>query len=151
MTLNTFSIERAKPAEKAYKLADGGGLFLLIQPNGSKLWRLRYLYLGKERTLSIGAFPAVGLADAREQREQAKKQIAAGKDPSVQKRLNRIAAEAASRNTFALVAAEYLERLEANGAAPATLKKIAGFWRSCADLLRLARSLRSRRPKSWTS
>ena len=66
MTLNTFSIERAKPAEKAYKLADGGGLFLLIQPNGSKLWRLRYFYLGKERTLSIGAFPAVGLADARE-------------------------------------------------------------------------------------
>ena len=127
MTLNTFSIERAKPAEKAYKLADGGGLFLLIQPNGSKLWRLRYLYLGKERTLSIGAFPAVGLADAREQREQAKKQIAAGKDPSVQKRLNRIAAEAASRNTFALVAAEYLERLEANGAAPATLKKNRWF------------------------
>ncbi len=50
MTLNAFSIERAKPAERAYKLADGGGLFLLIQPSGSKLWRLRYFYLGKERT-----------------------------------------------------------------------------------------------------
>ena len=58
-------MDRAKPAVKAYKLADGGGFFLLIQPNGSKLWRLRYFYLGKERTLSIGAFPAVGLADRR--------------------------------------------------------------------------------------
>jgi hypothetical protein len=57
----------------AYEFADGGGLFLLIQPSGGKLWRLRRFYLGKERTLSVGAFPAVGLADARERREPAKK------------------------------------------------------------------------------
>ena len=123
MPLSHFTIQNAKPTGKPFKLADGGGLFLSVQPNGSKLWRLRYFYLGKERSLSIGAYPAVSLADARARREEAKQQIAAGNDPSIQKKLNRIAAETAARTTFGLVAAEYLDRLEANGAAPATLKK----------------------------
>ena len=99
------------------------GFSSVVQPNGSKLWRLRYFYLGKERSLSIGAYPAVSLADARARRDEAKQQIAAGTDPSVQKKLNRIAAETAARTTFGLIAAEYLERLETNGAAPSTLKK----------------------------
>ena len=123
MALSTFAIDRARPAARPFKIADGGGLFLLVQPSGSKLWRLRYFYLGKERTLSIGAFPDVGLADARIKREEAKKQLATGADPSVQKKLDRIAAETAARTTFGLVAAEFIERLEANGAAPTTLKK----------------------------
>ena len=123
MPLSHFTIQNAKPTGKPFKLADGGGLFLSVQPNGSKLWRLRYFYLGKERSLSIGAYPAVSLADARARRDEAKQQIAAGTDPSIQKKLNRIAAETAARTTFGLVAAEYLDRLEANGAAPATLKK----------------------------
>ncbi len=123
MPLSHFTIQNAKPTGKPYKLADGGGLFLSVQPNGSKLWRLRYFYLGKERSLSIGGYPAVSLADARARRAEAKQQIAAGNDPSIQKKLNRIAAETAARTTFGLVAAEYLDRLEANGAAPATLKK----------------------------
>jgi hypothetical protein len=127
MPLTAFAIDRAKPQERAFKLADGGGLFLLVQPNGSKLWRLRYFYLGKQRTLSIGPYPIVSLADARAKREQAKKQIIAGVDPSVQKKLDRIAAESASRNTFGLLAAEYIARLEANGAAPQTLKKNRWF------------------------
>jgi hypothetical protein len=64
MALTHFDLH-AKPAAKPFKLADGGGLFLIVQPNGSKQWRLRYFYLGKERSLSIGAYPIVSLADAR--------------------------------------------------------------------------------------
>ncbi len=123
MPLSHFTIQNAKPIGKPFKLADGGGLFLSVQPNGSKLWRLRYFYLGKERSLSIGAYPAVSLADARARRDEAKQQIAAGTDPSIQKKLNRIAAETAARTTFGLIAAEHLERLETSGAAPSTLKK----------------------------
>ena len=123
MALTNLAIDNAKPAAKAFKLADGGGLFLVVQPNGSKFWRLRYFFLGKERTLSIGPYPIVSLADARQKREQAKRQIIAGTDPSVQKKLDRIAAEATSHNTFGVIAGEYIERLEANGAAQSTLKK----------------------------
>ncbi len=127
MALTNLAIDNAKPAAKAFKLADGGGLFLVVQPNGSKFWRLRYFFLGKERTLSIGPYPIVSLADARQKREQAKRQIIAGTDPSVQKKLDRIAAEATSRNTFGVLAGEYIERLEANGAAQSTLKKNRWF------------------------
>ena len=127
MPLTHFDLQNAKPAAKPFKIADGGGLFLIVQPNGSKHWRLRYFYLGKERSLSIGAYPLVSLAEARGAREHAKRQIAAGADPSVQKKLARIAAAAASNNTFGLIAVEYLERLEANGASPATLKKNRWF------------------------
>ncbi|MGA2495778.1 MAG: Arm DNA-binding domain-containing protein [Roseiarcus sp.] len=127
MALTNLAIDNAKPAAKAFKLADGGGLFLVIQPNGSKFWRLRYFFLGKERTLSIGPYPIVSLADARQKREQAKRQIIAGTDPSVQKKLDRIAAEATSHNTFGVIAGEYIERLEANGAAQSTLKKNRWF------------------------
>jgi integrase len=123
MPLTHFDIQHAKPADKPLKVSDGGGLFLIVQPNGSKLWRLRYFFLGKERSLSMGAYPAVSLADARARREQAKRLIAAGTDPSVQKKLDRLAAENASRNTFGLVATEYISNLEANGAAPSTIKK----------------------------
>jgi len=118
-----FDIQSAKPEPKPYKLADGGGLFLLVQPNGSKLWRLKYRHLGTERALSFGAYPTVSLAEARKKRDEAKKLIGEGVDPSVRKKLARIAAETAARNTFGLVAAEFLSNLEANGAAPATLAK----------------------------
>lgn len=102
--LSHFTVQNAKPIGKPFKLADGGGLFLGVQPNGSKLWRLRYFYLGKERSLSIGAYPAVSLADARARREEAKRQIAADTDPSIQKKLRRIAAETAARTTFCALA-----------------------------------------------
>ncbi len=123
MSLTHFDIQNAKPEAKPYKLADGGGLFLLIQPNGSKLWRLKYRHLGTERSLSFGPYPVVSLADARTKRDEAKKLIGDGVDPAVRKKLNRIAAETAARNTFGLVAGEFLSNLEANGAAPSTMAK----------------------------
>ena len=123
MPLSHFDIQNAKPEAKPYKLADGGGLFLLIQPNGSKLWRLKYRHLGTERALSFGPYPTVSLAEARTKRDAAKKLMSEGVDPSVRKKLDRIAAETAARNTFGLIVAEFIANLEANGAAAATMAK----------------------------
>lgn len=123
MALTPFGIKNAQVREKPFKLSDGGGLYLLVQPNGSKLWRMKYHFIGKERLMSFGAFPSIGLADARAKRDQAKKLIAAGTDPSVQKKLDRIALETSLSNTFGLIAAEYLANLTANGAARATVEK----------------------------
>ena len=127
MPLTSLAIQNAKPSLKPFKMADGDGLFLIVQSNGSKLWRLRYFHLGKERSLSIGSYPGVSLADARAKRVEARRQIAGGTDLSVQKKLDRIAAETASSNTFGLVAAEYIERLEASGSAKSTLNKNRWF------------------------
>ena len=66
MALNIPQIKNAKPAEKSYKIADGGGLYLLIHTNGSKYWRLKYRFGGKEKTLAFGIYPDVSLADARD-------------------------------------------------------------------------------------
>ena len=119
MALSEFAIRKAKPKEKAYRLADGGGLNLLVQPWGSKAWQLRYRYNGKENILSFGKYPTVTLADARRKREDAKKQLADGIDPSVQRKLDKIAAETASRQTFGLIADEYIDHMQSNGAAAA--------------------------------
>jgi hypothetical protein len=123
MPLSHFEIQSAKSAAKPYKLADSGGLFLLIQPNCSKLWRLKYRHHGVERSLSFGAYPAVSLADARAKRDDAKKLMSEGLDPAVRRKLDRIAEETAARNTFGLIVAEFLSNQEANRASPATLAK----------------------------
>ncbi len=123
LPLTHFDIQAAKLQQKLYKLADSGGLFLLIQPSGSKLWRLKYRHQGTERSLSFGGDPTVSLAAARTKRDEAKKLMSEGVDPAVQRKLDRIAADTAARTTFGLIVAEYLSNMEANGAAPATLSK----------------------------
>lgn len=72
----------AKPTDKAQKLSDAGGLYLLVHPNGSKYWRLKYRFLGKEKVLAIGIYPQVTLSEARTSRDDAKKLLTNGKDPS---------------------------------------------------------------------
>ncbi len=81
------TVTNARPRDCDYKLTDGDGLFLLVRPNGSKLWRMNYKYLGRYRTLAFGSWPAVSLADARAKREEARRQIAAGLDPSHEKKI----------------------------------------------------------------
>jgi len=103
--LSPLQISNAKPKEKEYKLSDGGGLYLLVTPSGGKLWRLKYRFGGLERKLSLGAFPAVSLADARRRREYAREQIAQGIDPNAAKKEQ----EAVAHDTFATVAAEWME------------------------------------------
>ncbi|ELK0301225.1 integrase arm-type DNA-binding domain-containing protein [Salmonella enterica] len=89
MALTDAKIRAAKPDEKPYKLADSGNMFLLVHPNGSRYWRLRYRFRGKERTLALGVYPDVSLSDAREKRDAARKLIAEGIDPCEQKRANK--------------------------------------------------------------
>lgn len=107
--LNQAKIMNAKPKDKPYKMGDYGGLYLLVKPNGSMLWGLKYYYLQKEKKLSLGVYPYISLADAREAREDAKKLLAKGKDPSqVKKEEKRMQLMAAS-NSFEKVAREWFE------------------------------------------
>ena len=135
MPLSELRIRKAKGMEKAYKLADGGGLFLLVKPNGSKLWQQKYRHLGKERLLSHGPYPDVSLAKARQKREEARVLIADGSDPAQQKKLDKIAAETQARTTFKLVAEEFLEDAAARDLAPATMRKKQWFLMDLASPL----------------
>ena len=119
--LTYIQITAAKPKAKAYNLSDGQGLYLTITPAGSKLWRLNYRYLDKQKTLHLAAWPALGLADARARRDAAKKkQLAEGVDPAIERKRARIAAKFASANTFKAVAEEWLVKCERDGLAPVT-------------------------------
>lgn len=109
MPLNARRIDTAKPREKEYKLTDGGGLYLLIKPNGAKYWRLKYRVLGKEKKLSIGVYPDISLADARLKREEARKVVALGGDPSEEKRVEKLAQKASVENNFKAIALEWHE------------------------------------------
>lgn len=109
MTLTDTACRSAKPNEKPYKKADSGGLFLLINPNGSKLWRMKYRFGDKEKLLSFGTYPLIGLADARELRDKAKKQLAGGIDPGVQKKKDKREVTRNAQNTFKAIALEWHE------------------------------------------
>lgn len=123
MLLRELEVRKAKPKSKPYKLPDGGGLHLLVKPNGAKLWQQRFIFMGKEKLLSHGQYPAVGIAAARQKRDAAKQLLAEGTDPSVQKKLDRITASNAANTTFKLIAEEYLENLEERELASATMRK----------------------------
>lgn len=123
MSLTQFLIINAHPKDKPYKLVDGSGLHLLVTPSGSKLWQLRYRFNGQENTLAIGIFPAISLAAARTKREEARALLASGMDPSVKRKLDKIAAATTARNTFGAIAEEHLDNMVANGIAATTMKK----------------------------
>lgn len=107
MKLNARQIDTAKPKEKPYKLSDGGGLYLLINPNGTKYWRLKYRINNKEKLLALGVYPDVPLAIARTRREDARKIIAAGGDPNETKKEEKAALKASIENTFEAAAREW--------------------------------------------
>ncbi len=108
MPLTNTVIKNAKPREKPYKLFDGGGLYIEIRPNGSKLWRLQYRYEGRQKLLSMGSYPTVTLKQARGKRDDAKKLLADGIDPSAARK----AAKAAESDTFLAVAKEWYANQE---------------------------------------
>lgn len=134
MALSQLAIAKAKPKQKPYLLSDGDSLHLQIHPSGSKLWRVRFRFGGKANMMSLGPFPAVSLRDAREKRNELKKQIVAGINPSLRKKLDRI--NASSSNTFGAIADEYVANLEANGAAPITVSKNRWFLEQLAAAIR---------------
>ena len=123
MSLTDTAIRNTKPSLKPRKLADGGGLNLLVTPAGGKLWRLSYRYLGKQKTLALGIYPDVTLAMARERQAETKKLLASGRDPAVQAKLAKITRAVAAANTFNIVADEYLDKFKREGRAEATVKK----------------------------
>ena len=112
MALSDLKISKAKQKDKPYKLYDSLGLFLLVSPKGSKLWRQRYKYMGKEGLLTHGSYPIVTLAEARRKRDDVRKQLSDGVNPGTQRKLDRIAAETQARTTFKLIAEEYIEACE---------------------------------------
>ncbi|EAO5074110.1 tyrosine-type recombinase/integrase [Salmonella enterica] len=114
MKLTARQISTAKPTDKPYKLSDGGGLYLLVNPNGSRYWRMKYRYAGKEKLLSIGVYPDVTLAEARDKRTKAKRILAAGDDPSEVKQAEREAKNLAVNNSFELLALEWHEHKKPN-------------------------------------
>ena len=121
--LSALAVENAKPRQKAYLLTDGNGLHLMVTPQGSKLWRLRYRFGKKQNSLSLGSFPEVSLASARAKRDDARKLVAEGVNPSEHKKHEKLVAEIGANDSFGAIAEEYLKRLEEGGAAQATLSK----------------------------
>jgi Arm DNA-binding domain len=109
---------------KTVKLSDGGGLQVWMAESGSKLWYLAYRFGGKQRKLAIGPYPRIGLKEARQRRDDAKRQIEAGVDPSLRKRLNKLSAASEQAATFEEVSAELLDKKRREGKAPKTLAKL---------------------------
>lgn len=107
MPLNDMQIRRAKPEVKAYTLGDGQGLSLLVEPNGSKSWRFRYRYAGKPKMISLGVYPTITLAEARARRDEARKIVAAGKNPSEVRKEQKLALRIQSENAFEKIAREW--------------------------------------------
>lgn len=110
MPLTDLSVKNAKPEEKAYKLSDGGGMFLLVTPAGTKSWRLKYRFDGKEKLLTLGVYPDVSLSKARERREAARKQLADGIDPHEHKKATKTAKAERTSNTFEAVARSWFKK-----------------------------------------
>lgn len=110
MALTDIAIRNAKPTEKPRRLFDGGGLYLEISPAGGKLWRWKYRHAGKEKRLSIGIYPDVSLALARQRHAEARKLLAAGIDPSEQRKASKAAREEKAANAFEVVAREWFAK-----------------------------------------
>lgn len=125
MPLTDTQVRNAKPAKKPFKLSDGGWLFLIVNPSGSKLWRMAYRFHGAEKTLSFGGYPEISLKDARARRDEAKALVASGIDPSQQRKLDKLSRAVTMATTFG---APFFSSLSTGGAIPEAWMKLRG-WR----------------------
>lgn len=116
MALTDTAIRNAKPKEKPYKLADEKGLFLLVHPNGGRYWRFKYRFVGKEKLLALGVYPDVSLKEARERRDNARKQVAADIDPGQHRKALKAAKATCAENSFEIVAREWFAKHSPNWA-----------------------------------
>jgi len=107
--LQDVKLRNAKPTQKPYKLHDARGLFVIVTPHGGKWWRLKYRFAGKEKTISLGVYPEVGLAQARDRRDYARKLLASGIDPSVDRQTKK-AALRADQDSFEVLARAWFEK-----------------------------------------
>lgn len=110
MAVTNIAIKNAKPKDKTYKLAAEKGLYLEITPKGNKWWRFKYRFLGKEKRISLGVYPEVSLKEAELKRDEARKLLASGIDPSVSRQLQKNIQYENSANSFELVAREWVTK-----------------------------------------
>lgn len=123
MPLTDAQIRRLRPSEKDQKISDGLGLYILVKPTGSLLWRMAYRFGGKQKSLALGKYPYVGLSEARQKRDAAKILLAKGVDPSQRIKAEKALAALSSGNTFDVIADEMLAKVVREGLAETTLKK----------------------------
>jgi hypothetical protein len=114
MPLSDRQVKQIKPKDKDFKLSDEKGMFLLVKKNGSKYWRLKYRYEGKEKMLALGVYPDVSLKDARDKRDDARKLLANGADPSEIKKVEKRTIKLKSENTFESIAREWWKNQKGN-------------------------------------
>lgn len=110
MKLNDIAVRKAKPELKPYRLADGGGMFLEVSPNGSKYWRMAYRFNGKQKLLALGVYPDISLADARQRRDDARKLLANDVDPGTVKQQTKRAGKENAANSFEAIAREWFAK-----------------------------------------
>ena len=127
MALTNVAINAAKAQDKPYKLADSGGLYLKIDKTGGKYWRLKYRFLGKEKTLALGVYPTISLAEAREKREAAKKELLNGTDPSLAKKTRKSEARKEAANTFKSIALEWHQKQQVKWSAKNAQRTLSLF------------------------
>lgn len=122
--LSDLAVRKAAPREKAYKLSDGGGLYLLVTATGHRYWRMDYRFADRRATASLGVYPTVSLAEARIKRLEIKKQIATGQSPAAKRKVDKITGPFAKANSFRTVAQEWLDKAEREGRAEVTMGKL---------------------------
>ena len=110
MPLTDAKVRNASAGQKPLRLFDGGGMYVEVSPNGGKWWRLKYRYAGKEKRLSLGVYPETSLKDARDRRDQCRKLLAAGIDPSQHRKAVKTSNAERAANSFEVVAREWFEK-----------------------------------------
>ena len=123
MALTDIKIRKAEQTDRDYKLGDSGGLYLLVKPNGSKLWKMKLRINGREQKLSFGRYPEVTLKEARAKRDEAKLEMARGGDPVRRRRQEKLAAQIRAGDRFEDIADEFIAKREAEGLSGSTLAK----------------------------
>lgn len=123
MALKELQIRNIRPTDKVTQCTDERGLYLEVHPNGSKLWRYKYRYMGKQKRLALGRYPDVGLAEARKRRDDARRQLEAGTDPLAERKHEKLVAVFKAANTFGEIAKEYIDKQVAQGQADTTTQK----------------------------
>lgn len=123
MPLTQLEVKNAKPGEKSYKLVDGRGMYLFVNPKGKRYWRLNYRFAGKQKTLALGVFPNVSLADARLKVAEARETLEDGRDPSLERRVAKLTAGIANGNTFRALSEELIIKMERENCAKVTIDK----------------------------
>lgn len=123
MPLRDLQIRNLRPTDRISQYADEKGLYLEIHPNGSKLWRYKYRYIGKQKRLALGRYPEIGLAEARRRRDEAWRMLEAGADPLAERKHDKLVAKFKAANSFGDIAKEYIDKMVAEGRADTTTTK----------------------------